>query len=374
VKEKCLRIPPFAVALVVSWSLAACTNLEHKQIGPYAQCRWEYKNGIEALKNSATNAGFDPTFNPFITVSRQGLTARVIGVLSDKTLQRFGGRLDQVIAAYPYLTPVRYVATHEVSAEDIARDAEWRANHPAGEVESTTVIEWPINTVMIIYPVSIAAPGFNTAAGNWRIESKNVSRPNDQMGDFGKFPFLRYTYQGHAFHGPTTGDRESDVWALSRGRVSHGCNRMEGEHIVELSALLGCPASGRGVCSAANERVTVMEEFDYVPDPLVGPHRTGKVDDLAEIYRNWVVVDVANFPRDASAPLPPGVRYSDQAVMLMHTQHKAWRESVPGISNSSKATATTGIARVRAFETWDNLENDVPGSSLQYVKGENCSD
>ena len=344
-----------------------------KQIGPLAECRWEYRNGLEPFRNSTADPGFDAAFNPAITVSRRGLTARVVGVLSAETLARFGGRLDQVVATYPYLTPVRFVAEHRVRAENLNRSGKWRAANPAGEVEATEVVEWPENTVMILYPVSVAAPGYNTAAGNWRIELKSVSRPNDDKGDFGRFPFLKYTWQGHALHGPITGDRQQNLWTLRRGRVSHGCNRMEGEHVVELSALLGCPASGIGRCTTPNERVTVLEDFDYLPDPDHPGHQTGIIDDYAEIYAHWVAPDVAGVPRETASRILPGWRINDDTVTLERTLNKVWRHPVPGISDAPTAGSGIGAVRLRAFLTWNNLDTDVPGTTQQHVRGVDCA-
>lgn len=248
-----------------------------KRVGPYQQCKWDYLNGLEPFKNSATDPSFDKRFNPRITVSRRGLTARVVGVLSDETLARFGGSLEAVVEAYPYLTPVSYTAIHTVRPENITQPAAVRAANPAGEVVATEVIEFPPNAVMIIYPVSIAAEGFNTAAGNWTLTAKMRGVRNNQLGTFGLFPFLRYTSAGHALHGPITGDEQADEWFLRRGKVSHGCNRMDGEHITELAVLLGCPATGEASqCAYANEAVVVMEEFDHFPDPSLAHVTTGR--------------------------------------------------------------------------------------------------
>jgi hypothetical protein len=66
------------------------------------------------------------------------------------------------------------------------------------------------------------------------------------MVAWGGFPFLPYN-RGIALHGPISavqpgvdGVAEADsVWHLLRGRVSGGCNRMMGEHVVELAHLVG---------------------------------------------------------------------------------------------------------------------------------------
>ncbi len=68
---------------------------------------------------------------------------------------------------------------------------------------------------------------------------------------FGGFPFMEYVCNhtdkdgrvrsGIAFHGPITTARyeSTSYWSLLRGPVSHACNRMLGEHVLELARLTG---------------------------------------------------------------------------------------------------------------------------------------
>lgn len=352
---------------------AADTGLREKRISPYMQCRWQLVNGIEPLKNSGSVAGFDAAFNPFMTVSRRGLTLRVVGVLSDATLNRFGRSLDEVTKAYPHLTPVRYTARHTVRGDNLNRSAAWRVQNPAGEIVSTEVIEFPENTVMIVYPVSVAAPGFNTAAGNWTMVGKDRSRENEEKGAFGGFPFLKYTWQGHALHGPITGDAAKNEWGLRRGNVSHGCNRMEGEHSVEVAVLLGCsPESETSRCSNLGERVTVMEEFDHFPDPSGAEFRSGVIADYGEIYDRWVSPDVADVPRDRSSPLPRDVRVDAQTLVLDRTLNKEWGRATPELAAALNGRTGAGAVRVRMFATWDNrVTSGVEGR--QFVRGVGCT-
>src|SRR5438876_577270 len=60
---------------------------------------------------------------------------------------------------------------------------------------------------------------------------------------WGGFPFIAYN-QGIALHGPITskdnaGTPDMSVWYLRRGAVSGGCNRMFGEHVVEVAHMIG---------------------------------------------------------------------------------------------------------------------------------------
>jgi hypothetical protein len=366
--------------LVLSWLVTGCAAtapqdelLYGKQVGPFKQCRWDLVNGHEPFENSAPDANFDARYNPTITISRRGLTARVVGVLSEDTLARFGGSIEAVVAAYPHLTPVRYTARHTVRSEDLERSASWRRDNPRGEITATEVVELPPNAVMIVYPVSIAADRYNTAAGNWVLESKDRARPNDDKGPFARFPFLKYTWQGHAMHGPITGDRETDSWGLRRGKVSHGCNRMEGEHVIELAVLLGCPAAGNlRSCGFANESVTVMEEFDYIPDPAVELHDIGIVSDYAEVYQRWVSPDVAGFPRDSTYPLNDDLRFGADAVLLDRSLNKAWGQSISGVTDVLRDRPGDGVVRLRAFRTWDNRDHE-GGVGSPFIRSSGCS-
>ena len=111
---------------------------------------------------------------------------------------------------------------------------------------------------------------------------EDIDNLNDyQSVRFGGFPFLGYAPRenGFAMHGPI--NRTNEEWFLKRGQVSHGCNRMAGEHVVELSVLAGCakfPKDGKNpngeidLCpdpdpntTLDDQLVTVIEEFDIVP-------------------------------------------------------------------------------------------------------------
>lgn len=93
----------------------------------------------------------------------------------------------------------------------------------------------------IVYPVATGS-SFNLPRGNYTTE-RVWPRRTDSSAPWGGFPFISYvnpalsSSTGVAFHGPiTSSDGE---WELIRGPVSHGCNRMQGEHVVELAHLIG---------------------------------------------------------------------------------------------------------------------------------------
>jgi hypothetical protein len=123
--------------------------------------------------------------------------------------------------------------------------------------------------------------------------------------------------RGLAFHGPITSVWDADLgdyeWRLTRGPVSHGCQRMQGEHVVELANLLGVDMSKP---HSANDRatlnvpVTISTDFDKLDGHYVDvdyPAAKGVTRPSGDVtmFRTWDSVD---FPRwvcayDKSRPL-----------------------------------------------------------------------
>ena len=320
-------------------------------MSPNRPCQWTY-SGLGRFKNAARDEGFDAAFNPRITVSRRGLTARVVGTLSDAFVAAAGGSLDAVRERFPWIIPVEQTAIHRVRAEDFSVAA--RRRERRGEILTTEVVSLPENSVMLVYPVSIAKrrAGFNTLAGNWRLEAKVMVAPNTKKGRFGRFPFLKYTVNGHAFHGPIT--RNELAWELLRGEVSHGCNRMEGEHVMELAALVGCEANEAGsacpkVASgvADDESVTVMEEFDHVPDPERRVSN-GIVTSWDEIDEDWIGVDV-DYPRQTpiEASLVAPWAGTGGGFLLL----------TPELADRTPRSEGRPVVRRVVHRTWDNREH-----------------
>ena len=103
--------------------------------------------------------------------------------------------------------------------------------------------------------------------------------------EWGGFPFLMYNSgRALAFHGPIT--HTGSNWQLWRGPVSHGCNRMQGEHVVELAQLMGVNLRSTYSASAVlnlNVVVDVINGYDTV---------------------NGKFVDV-NYPAEPGVALPP---------------------------------------------------------------------
>ena len=94
-------------------------------------------------------------------------------------------------------------------------------------------------------------------------------------GAFGGFPFIEYVCShrdqdgrvrgGIAFHGSITSRSigEATYWSLTRGPVSHACNRMLGEHVLELAHVIGFDRGVRGT------PVKVVAAFDQLEGKLL---------------------------------------------------------------------------------------------------------
>lgn len=136
--------------------------------------------------------------------------------------------------------------------------------------------------VNIVYPVATARPGkSNSQPGTYTFENARPFRPDggavtasegEHFVPWGGFPFLGYN-NGVAFHGPITDEIPkvpgANVWFLKRGAVSGGCNRMMGEHVVELAHLLGINmrkvyVANQFVKPPAGVNVRVTDEYDIL--------------------------------------------------------------------------------------------------------------
>lgn len=175
----------------------------------------------------------------------------------------------------------------------------------------------------VVYPIASARPGkSNSRPGRYGITQGKLFRPDGiavtaaegrHNVTWGGFPFIPYN-GGIAFHGPITavnpgqdGDAEADkVWHLLRGRVSGGCNRMMGEHVVELARLVGFDmreVRARDTFYDAPRRVPVTILSDTTYDTFQGKkidvdyptdagitRPTGDV----EMFGSWVASDVTD--------------------------------------------------------------------------------
>jgi len=133
--------------------------------------------------------------------------------------------------------------------------------------------------VTVVYPVATGKVDPSTgkapmAPGHYGKLYGVAFTPTTDKAAWGGFPFMKYhASRGLAFHGPITSTRNAETgdweWLLTRGPVSHGCERMQGEHVVELAHLLGVDMTKPHASSeqfTINVSVDVSTEWDVLPD------------------------------------------------------------------------------------------------------------
>jgi hypothetical protein len=143
---------------------------------------------------------------------------------------------------------------------------------------------------------------------------------------WGGFPFMKYHKgRGLAFHGPITSVSNGDgtyEWDLRRGPVSHGCNRMQGEHVVEMAHLIGVDmqnAYPKVVYVDADVSVDIISDFDRVDGFLVDvdyPGSSGFVPPTGPevaVYPTWSSLDFPRFVCAYDKTLPIDERHCDGA-------------------------------------------------------------
>lgn len=173
----------------------------------------------------------------------------------------------------------------------------------------------------VVYPVATGS-SFNLPRGTYTTE-RIWARRTDSSAPWGGFPFISYvnlalsSSTGVAFHGPiTSADGE---WELVRGPVSHGCNRMQGEHVVELAHLIGVDMTTRiwgGNTNAGNIDVPVkvlVGESDvwegHNVDVAYKAHRgVRRPTENVAMFRTWRSQDfpswVCRYTGNASSGIP----------------------------------------------------------------------
>ncbi|HEY8077825.1 MAG TPA: L,D-transpeptidase, partial [Labilithrix sp.] len=172
--------------------------------------------------------------SPAITVSIAGKTAHVTGLLPTS----FTGKLPFHARTETVGTRTRVHLAYPIATVD-----------PNGHLPDGTTTRNP-------EPFTYATCG------------GDMAHATNAIGDFGGFPFIEYicghrdadgrVRSGIAFHGPISDSHfgGADYWVLRRGAVSHACNRMLGEHVLELAHAIGFDAGARGT------PVKVIADFD----------------------------------------------------------------------------------------------------------------
>jgi hypothetical protein len=203
----------------------------------------------------------------------------------------------------------------------------------------------------VVYPIATgASAALDSAARTFNTVSGIPYRPNGMAYPttgpayvtWGGFPFVAYN-GGIAFHGPityttsTAGAERVYDWYLQRGPVSHGCNRMQGEHVVEFAHLIGFDMHntwGANVRVGRRATVQVLRDYDRLS--------TGEAVDV-------------DYPRWAGARAPTGPTRvfptwnADEMPRLVCADNRATRRSntpVPAVAISSamESTPTTALA------------------------------
>lgn len=188
----------------------------------------------------------------------------------------------------------------------------------------------------LVYPIATARAGkSNSKPGTYALQYVKPYRPNgaawtpeegDHQVTWGGFPFFAYN-DGIAFHGPITDTPnpkavDSTVWYLMRGPVSGGCNRMMGEHVVELTHIMGVSMrkvydADRAYTPTNKAPVTVLDDYDQWNGKYVdvdyptasGVVRPGKATDLppgsqVEMFGSWVATEAPD-----GSDLPPNAQW-----------------------------------------------------------------
>jgi hypothetical protein len=165
--------------------------------------------------------------------------------------------------------------------------------------------------VDIVYPIATAMPGHaNARPGTYHFQAVRGYLPSgiaftqedgNHFVTWGGFPFFAYD-GGIAFHGPITDEENTDgvrAWFLERGDVSHGCNRMMGEHVVEFTHILG-----------VNMRKL------YSPNDPITPTSTASVHIIADYDTlDGKFIDV-DYPTASGAVRPATDHGADSVVMF----------------------------------------------------------
>jgi hypothetical protein len=177
--------------------------------------------------------------------------------------------------------------------------------------------------ITVVYPIATAnTKGFNdsgspirnaTAKTHPQIQTV-LRKTQNEIAEWGGFPFLIYEPgRGIGFHGPITHKGAGgSQWQLMRGPVSHGCNRMQGEHLLELATLLGLDLSskvytrneGGRTLNVAVRVMAMSEGYDEFQGSLVDvdyPATSGLVRPVAtssqsvNVFKTWDAMKLTRF-------------------------------------------------------------------------------
>lgn len=221
----------------------------------------------------------------------------------------------------------------------------------------------------IVYPIATAMPGkSNSRPGTYNFYEAKPYRPNGDAYTqsqgwhhvpWGGFPFLAYN-NGIAFHGPIT-DKDNEapgdlnVWYLRRGHVSSGCNRMMGEHVIELAHIIGINmrkvyAANSGIRPTTTAKVKVITEYDvldgkyidvdYPTDTMAVRPQTEHGADKVVMFGSWVLSEMPD-----GKDLPPDMKWEAgiQGQFYDFQQH-----AMKGVACSMPKSSLTSLKEIAA--------------------------
>lgn len=202
----------------------------------------------------------------------------------------------------------------------------------------------------VVYPVATGKEiggKWNNVPGTYDHLNVRPYRPNDpshaKKERWGGFSFLNYhDDRRFAFHGPidfvedlqTAAGTSQDDWRLVRGRISAGCQRMQGEHVIELTHLLGFDMS-KPWTTALNK-----------PDPtnsVEGKYLTTSLTVLAEPtydVLDGAILDV-DYPKHATVPALPAGEPVRTFPTWDANDMKAWACAVQPADDPNRVRAIT---------------------------------
>jgi hypothetical protein len=209
-----------------------------------------------------------------------------------------------------------------------------------------TKLEGGRTRIDVVYPIATASAGHSNARpGTYHFQAVRAYRPSgmtftEEDGNhfvtWGGFPFIAYD-GGIAFHGPITDESNGEgtlkAWFLKRGEVSHGCNRMMGEHVVELTHIVGVNMRklyhpNDPITPTSTASVNVLADYDTYEGKFIdvdyptdiGVVRPGKVhgDDNVAMFGSWVASETPD-----GVDLPPDTQWEGgvQGKLYVFNEH-----------------------------------------------------
>ena len=162
------------------------------------------------------------------------------------------------------------------------------------------LVEGARTKIAVVYPIATGAE-VNSQPDSYAINRASPWVPSDDHATWGGFPFIPFN-RGIAFHGPITA--QDGQWKLLRGPVSHGCQRMQGEHVVELANLVGVDMTTKVFTGASvtglDVPVSVIRKTDTWKDQNVDidyPVQPGVIRPKTNVkmFKSWSADDLATF-------------------------------------------------------------------------------